>query len=171
MAGILNVDSIQNSAGTVILTPRNLQRRLIQRTTRRFFGGTWTPATNYREIPGSVINITPMYDNSLLTYTFMGPICQKGSNAHSISHWIFMANGQEYARHCRSVDHQESGAVIRWEVASWGAGRSSSMGYFARQYVDATHAVHFNSRRYIDGSDSTRAVPTWVSVEEYLPAP
>lgn len=171
MTGILTVDTLRNSANTVSITPRSLQRRIIQRTTRRFFGGTWTPGTNYREIPGSLINITPMYSNSLLTYTYMCPICQKGTNAHSISHWIFVANGQEYARHSRSVDHQESGAIIRWEIPSWGAGRSSTMGYFTRQYVDATHAVHFNSRRYIDGSDSTRSIPSWVSVEEYVPAP
>lgn len=171
MSGILTVGTLRNTANTVSISPRYLQRRLIQRTTLWFKGGIWSPGTNYREIPGSLISITPMYSNSLLTYTCMTPICQKGTAAHSISHWVFVANGQEYARHSRSVDHQESGQIMRWEIPSWGAGRSSTMGYFMRVYVDATHSIYANARRYIDGTDSTRAVPSWVSVEEYLPAP
>lgn len=169
MAGILKVDTIRNVNNTVSLTPANLQRRLVQRTTRWFKGGLWNPGNNYREIPGSLINITPLYDNSYLTYSYMCPLGHRGA-AHSITHWIFVAYGQEYARHNRSVDHQESGQTLRWEVPSWGAGRAGTMGYFTRQYADSNHSVHFNGRRYIDGSDSSRAVPSWVSVEEYLPA-
>lgn len=170
MSGILKVDTIRNTANSVNLQTTYLQRRVVQRTTRWFKGGLWNPSNQYREIPGSMINITPLYDNSYLTYTCMIPLGHRGA-AHSITHWIFYAAGNEYARHSRSVDHQESGAIHRWEVASWGAGRSGTMGYLVRQYADSNHSVHFNGRRYIDGSDSSRGVPSFIQVEEYLPAP
>jgi hypothetical protein len=170
MSGILRVDTIRNSANTVNLQTTYLQRRLVQRYTRWFQGGLWNPGNNYREIPGSLMNVTPLYDNSILTYTYMCPLGHR-QNAHSITHWTFVAAGQEYARHSRSVDHQESGAINRWEVPSWGKGRSGTMGYFVRQYGDGTHSVHYNGRRYIDGSDSSRGVPSFVQVEEYVPAP
>ena len=170
MAGILTVDTIRNVDNSVNLQTSYLQRRLVQRTTRWFKGGLWNPGNNYREIPGSLINITPTYDNSILVYTYMCPLGHRGA-AHSITHWVFVSNGQEYARHSRSVDHQESGAIHRWEVPSWGKGRSGSMGYYTRQYVDSNHSVHYNGRRYINGSDSSRGVPSFVQVEEYVPAP
>ena len=169
MSGILTVDTIRNVDNTINLQTSYLQRRLVQRTTRWFKGGLWNPGNEYKEIPGSLMNITPIYDNSFLTYTFMCPLGHR-QNAHSITHWVFVAGGQEYARHSRSVDHQESGAIHRWEVASWGKGRSGTMGYYTRQYGDGTHSVHYNGRRYIDGSDSSRGVPSFVQVEEYLPA-
>jgi len=81
-----------------------------------------------------------------------------------------MANGQEFARHSVSCDHNESGVIRRWEVPSWGAGKAAGMGYITRQYGDGTHSVHFNSQRYRDGVDSTRGVPSFVSVEEYTAA-
>lgn len=170
MSGILNVDNIRNVAGTVNLQTGFLRRRIVQRYTRWFKGALWNPGNTYYEIPGSVMNVTPLYDDSILVYTFMCPLGHR-QNAHSITHWVFVANGTEYARHSVSVDHQESGHIRRWEVPSWGKGRSGSMGYFARQYGDGTHSVHFNGRRYIDGSDSSRGVPSFVQVEEYVPAP
>jgi hypothetical protein len=169
MSGILTVDTIRNVDNTINLQTSYLQRRLVQRTTRWFKGGLWNPGNEFKEIPGSLMNITPMYDTSFLTYTFMCPLGHRGA-AHSITHWIFVAGGQEYARHSRSVDHQESGSIHRWEVASWGKGRSGTMGYYTRQYADSNHSVHYNGRRYIDGSDSSRGVPSFVQVEEYLPA-
>jgi hypothetical protein len=169
MSGILTVDTIRNVDNNINLQTSYLQRRMVQRTTRWFKGGLWNPGNEFKEIPGSLMNITPMYDNSFLTYTFMCPLGHRGA-AHSITHWIFVAGGQEYARHNRSVDHQESGSIHRWEVASWGKGRSGTMGYYTRQYADSNHSVHYNGRRYIDGSDSSRGVPSFVQVEEYLPA-
>lgn len=171
MAGVLIVDTIRNEANSISLPIPYLQRRIIQRTTRWFKGGLWNPGNTYYEIPGSYINITPMYDNSYITYTYMSPTGHRGAYAHAISHWIFMVNGGEYARHSRSVDHQESGHIHRWEIPSWGKGRSGSLGYVSRQYNDGNHCIHYNGRRYVDGSDSSRAVPAYISVEEYLPAP
>jgi hypothetical protein len=166
MTSKIQVSEIKDPQGLVSIRPEYLVRRLVQRVTRWFFGGLWNPGNNYHEIPGSQISVTPMYDNSILVYTYMCPLGHRGA-AHSITHWIFMANGQEYARHNRSVDHQESGAILRWEVPSWGAGRTGTMGYFTRQYTDSNHSVHFNGRRYIDGIDSSRSVPSHVTVEEY----
>jgi len=170
MSGILRVDSIRNPANSVGFPVTYLNRRLVQRSTQWFKGGLWNPGNQYREIPGCMMNITPLYDNSFLTYTCMIPLGHR-QNAHSITHWIFYANGNEYARHSRSVDHQESGSIHRWEDPSWGKGRAGTMGYLVRQYGDGTHSVHYNGRRYIDGADSSRGVPNFVSVEEYLPAP
>jgi hypothetical protein len=169
MSGILKVDQIRNNDQSVRIFTEQLTRRLIQRTTRWFRGGLWNPGNNYYEIPGSFINITPLYDNSFIRYTYMCPLGHRGA-AHSITHWIFMANGQEYARHSRSMDHQEEGAIHQWEVPSWGKGKSGSLGYLTRQYADSNHSVHFNGRRYTAGADSSRGEAAWVSVEEYVPA-
>lgn len=169
MTGTLIVDTVRNTANSVSLSTTNFNRRLLQRTFRWFRGGMWTPSNTWYEVPGSWLSITPIYSNSFLTYTWMCPLGHRGA-AHSISHWIFMADGKEYARHTVSIDHQEQGAIRRWEVPSWGAGRSASMGYITRQYAESNHSVHFNARRYIDGSDSNRSVPSWVSVEEYTAA-
>lgn len=169
MSSILITDTIKNSANTVVLQTPQLQRRSIQRVTRWFKGGLWNPGNTWYEIPGSMINITPFYDNSLILYSYMCPIGHVW-NAHSITHWMFMVNGKEYGRHNRSIDHQESGNIMRWEVPSWGKGVAGNMGYMGRQYGSGTHGVHFNGRRYIDGSDSSRGIPSFVSIEEYLPA-
>lgn len=146
----------------------SLVGRTAQRITRKFPGGLYNPGNVYREIPGATINITPFYDNSTFVYTLMCPLGHRGA-AHSISHWIFIVNGVEYGRHNRSVDHQESGTYQTWYVPSWGKGRSGSLGYLVRQYSDGNHSVHFNGRRYIDGSDSSRGVPNFVTVEEQMP--
>jgi hypothetical protein len=169
MTGTLLVNTIRNTANSVNLSTTNFNRRLIQRTFRWFKGGLWNPGNTYYEVPGSWLSITPVYSNSFLTYTWMCPLGHRGA-AHSITHWIFMANGQEYARHSVSIDHQEQGAIRRWEVPSWGAGKAGGMGYITRQYADSNHSVHWNGRRYVDGSDSSRGVPSWVSVEEYTAA-
>lgn len=169
MASTLRVNTINNSTGAGGFNVWAAQRRVVQRVSRWFRGGLWNPGNNYREIPGSFLSITPIYNESYLIYTYMCPLGHRGS-AHSISHWIFNADGKEYARHNRTVDHQESGAILRWEVKSWGAGRTGSMGYYTRQYADSNHSVHFNGRRYIDGSDSSRSVPSHVTIEEIFPA-
>jgi hypothetical protein len=145
---------------------------MVQRYTRWFFGGVWNPGNIYYEIPGSYINVTPLFDNSFLTYSTNAPVGHVGGwPAHTISHWVFTVNGTEWARHNRSGDHQESGHILRWEVPSWGKGRSGSMGYITRQYSNGTHGVHYNARRYLDGTSTNSPVPVYVSVEEYVPAP
>ena len=167
MTGVLKVDNIRNVGNTVNLPVSYMNRRLIQKSTKYFRGGLWNPGNTYYEIPGSLMNLTPFYDNSFIVYTYS---CPAGHvwNAHCISHWIFHINGQEYARHNKSGDHHESNSIVRWEFASPGAGRSTTMGYYARQYSSGNHGVHFNGRRYIDGSDSSRGVGAFVSVEEYI---
>ena len=45
------------------------------------------------------------------------------------------------------------------------------MGYQVRQYGDGTHSTHFNGRRWLDGNDTNRSVPSYVMVEEYVTAP
>lgn len=167
MSGILKVDTVRNVANTVNLPMTALKRRVVQRYTRWFKGGLWNPSNQYREIPGCMMNITPMYSDSIIIYTCMIPLGHRGD--HPIHHWIFYANGQEYARHGRGQNHQEEGSIHRWEVPSWGKGASGTIGYLVRQYSDSNHSVHFNGRRYIDGSDSSRGVPNYVSVEEYVP--
>lgn len=169
MSSTIITDNIRNTSGTVQLPTPYLKRRMVQRVTRWFKGGLWNPGNTWYEVPGSLINITPFYDNSLITYSYMCPLGHVW-NAHSITHWLFFVNGDEYARHNRSIDHQESGHIMKWEVPSWGKGRSGTMGYFTRQYASGSHGVHFNGRRYFDGSDSSRGIPSFVSVEEYLPA-
>lgn len=168
MPSIVYTNNLQTESANLNIPFYGLTSRTAQRITYRFPGGYHNMGNNYRQIPGSNINITPFYDNSTLVYTLMCPLGHRGA-AHSITHWIFMVNGTEYARHNRSVDHQESGTYQTWAVPSWGKGRSGTMGYIARQYGDGTHSVHFNARRYIDGSDSTRGVPNFVTVEEVLP--
>ena len=169
MVSILKVDALYNTAGNAGGNIRSYQRRVIQRVTRWWTGGIWNPGNNYYEIPGSMISITPLYSQSYLVYTYMCPLGHRGA-AHSITHWILMVDGKEYARHSRSVDHQESGSIQKWEVPSWGAGRSSSIGYVARQYSDSDHSVHFNGRRYKDGTQTDSGVAAQVTVEEVYPS-
>ena len=178
MTATLIVDRIVNSTGTVDLQTTYLRRRLVQRVYQRFHGGgnpeqggggLWNPGNEYRPIPGNSLSITPVYSNSILVYTCNAPVGHRGSS-HSISHWKFYAGGVEYARHSKSGTHMGHGHIHRWEVPSWGAGRAGMMGYQVRQYSDSNHSTHFNGRRWIDGSDSSRSVPSYVMVEEYLPA-
>lgn len=170
MSSTLIVDNIQDSASSVDIATYSLQRRLVQRIHKRFYGGMWNPGNQWRPVPGNTLSITPMYDNSILVYTCQLPRGHRGGNAHSITHYKFYAGGQEYARHSCSGEHYGHGKTERFEVASWGAGRAGSMGYFVRQYGDSTHSAHFNGRRWINGSDSSRSVPSYVMVEEYVPA-
>ena len=171
MSGIIRVNNIKNEDDSVNLSTSFFQRRLVQRYTRWFFGGVWNPGNSYFEIPGSYINVTPLYDNSLLVYSTSAPIGHVGGwNRHCISHWVFTVNGTEYARHNRSMDHIENGNILRWEVPSWGKGVASSMGYIARQYNSGNHGVHFNGRRYLNGTSVNAPVPVYVSVEEYVEA-
>lgn len=169
MSQTLIVDTIRNSDNSVSISTVNLQRRLVQRINKRFFGGMWNPGNEYRPVPGNTLSITPLYDNSILVYTCMLPHGHRAS-AHSITHYKFYAGGSEYMRHSKSGDHYANGHVHRFEVPSWGAGRAGSMGYHVRQYSDGSHCTHFNARRWIDGSDSSRAVASFVQVEEYIPA-
>lgn len=169
MAGTLIVDNIRNSAGTVNMPVTYFKRRLVQRFTKRFQGGLWNPSNTYWEIPGSFINITPMYENSYLTYSFSGPLGHiNGWSAHCITHWIFYAAGVEQCRFSRSVDHIEQNCIFKWEIASPGAGRSTSMGIYARQYSNGSHGAHFNARRYRDGGNNQEPVGSFISVEEYV---
>lgn len=177
MTATLIVDTIRNSANTVNLQTTYLRRRLVQRIYKRFIGtgfdgtyGMWNPGNEYRPIPGNTLVITPVYSDSILVYTCNGPMGHRGGSSHSITHWKFYAGGQEYARHSKSGTHFGCASTMRWEVPSWGAGRAGAMGYIVRQYGDGTHCTHFNGRRWIDGSDSNRAVPSYVMVEEYVPA-
>lgn len=164
----LLVSTIRNEANTVNMPVSYLQRRVVQRVTRWFRGGLWNPGNTYYEIPGSFINITPFYSYSRLVYTYMCPLGHR-QNVHSISHWILMAGGEEFARHNRSNNHNEAGHIHKWDIPSWGRARSGSIGYIARQYGDGTHSVHYNGRRYLDGGDASQSVPSWVSIEEYVP--
>jgi len=178
MTATLIVDNIRNAAGTVVLPVTYLRRRLVQRIYRRYHsggnpvetgGGLWNPGNEYRPIPGNTLSITPMYDNSILVYTCNGPMGHRASS-HSITHWKFYAGGQEYARHSKAGTHLGCAHTHRWEVPSWGAGRAGSMGYQVRQYNDGNHCTHFNGRRWLDGNDTSRSVPSYVMVEEYVPA-
>jgi hypothetical protein len=178
MTATLIVDNIRNSANTVNLQTTYLRRRLVQRIYARYHtggnptetgGGLWNPGNEYRPIPGNSMSITPVYDNSILVYTCHAP-CGHRQNSHSISHWKFYAGGQEYARHSKSGTHMSTAHTMRWEVPSWGAGRAGMMGYQVRQYGDGTHSTHFNGRRWLDGNDTSRSVPSYVMVEEYIPA-
>jgi len=179
MTSTLIVDTIRNAAGTVVLPVTYLRRRLVQRIYRRYHsggnptetgGGLWNTGNEYRPIPGNTLSITPMYDNSILVYTCNGPMGHRGGSSHSITHWKFYAGGQEYARHSKAGTHLGCAHTHRWEVPSWGAGRAGSMGYQVRQYGDGTHCTHFNGRRWLDGNDTSRSVPSYVMVEEYVPA-
>ena len=75
MASTLIVDTIRNGANSVNIQTTYLQRRLVQRVNRWFRGGVWNPGNTYYEIPGSFLNITPMYDNSYLLYSYRCGLC------------------------------------------------------------------------------------------------
>lgn len=169
MTAILIADNLQETASSTAYPVSYFKGRIVQRVNRWFKGGLWNPGNNYREIPGGMLNITPMYDDSILVYTYMCPLGHRGA-AHSITHWRFYVNGVEFARHNRSIDHQESSQSMRWEIPSWGRGVTGTMGYYVRQYSDSNHSVHYNGRRYYEGADSSRGVTAHTTIEEYVPA-
>jgi hypothetical protein len=179
MTATLRVNTIANSTASVSIATTYFQRRLVQRIYKRFHGGgnpteggngLWNPGNEYRPIPGNSLSITPLYSNSILVYSCNSPQGHR-QNSHSISHWKFYAGGVEYVRHTQAGTHLSCAHVHRWEVPSWGAGRAGMMGYQVRQYGDGTHSTHFNGRRWLDGNDTSRTVPSYVMVEEYVTAP
>jgi len=167
MASELKVDTIRNQGNTVNIPVSSLKRRITQRITRNYKPiGIWNPGNSYYPMPGSFLSITPMYDDSYLVYSYTCPVGHVW-NAHSISHWILMANGTEYLRFCKSNHHIENAHISKWEIPSWGAGQTGNIGFMTRNYSSGNHGVHFNGRRYIDGSDSSRSVDVFISLEEY----
>lgn len=174
MTGVLRVDTIQNSTGTVSVPVEFMRKRLIQRTQQTFKFGTWNPGNTYYQIPGSTIGITPVYDHSFIRYVLRMPITYpNGGNAHEISHWIFQAEGRwgtrEYARFCRSKDHLEDAFSQEWWISSWGAGKATTMGYVMRNYSSGSHYIATNASYWWNGGGSFRAQQSWVMAEEWLP--
>lgn len=170
MSEPLTVRELESSDGSINIQTTSLKSRLVQRFTRTFKGGTWNPANTYYEIPGSFINITPLYDNSIIIYTYTGAVAwiNAWTSNHAISHWRFYVNGKEHARHNKSARYIEENSVVKWEVPSWGAGRSGSMGYYARQYNNGNNGVYFNGRNYKDGGRSIEPVSVFISIEEIV---
>jgi hypothetical protein len=174
MTGILLVDQIQNSTGTVRVDVEFMKKRLIQRTQRVFKFGTWNPGNTYYQIPGSTIGITPVYDQSYIRYILKMPVTYpNGGNAHEISHWIFYAEGRwgnrEYARYCRSGDHMEDGFSHEWWIPSYGKGEAATMGLLMRNYSSGSHYIATNASYWWNGGGSFRAQQSWVTAEEWLP--
>jgi hypothetical protein len=174
MTGILKVDTIQNSTGTVSIPVEFMRKRLIQRTQKTFKLGTWNPGNTYYTIPGSTIGLTPVYDHSFIRYVLRMPITYpNGGNQHEISHWIFYAEGRwgnrEYARFCRSKDHLEDAFSQEWWISSWGAGKATTMGYIMRNYASGSNYIATNASCWWNGTASFRAQQSWVMAEEWLP--
>ncbi len=167
MSGRLIVDTIRNSSNSINLSSAYFSRRVLQRTVRKYENGLWNPGNTYYEIPGTWLNITPFSNSSYISYRLTTAASQRGNYAHAISHWIFMCNGREWARHCTSNDHVETGHSFKFEIPSWGAGRTGNMGFVGRQYGDGNHCIHFHGSRYRDGSDYSPPSPAQVIVEEY----
>lgn len=169
MAGILRVNSLGPTDDSFTRTPAQLYRRVVQRVHQRVknSNGNWNPGNEWYPLPGSWVEITPRYSNSKIVYCCNCPVGHVW-NTHAISHWYLIVNGKEYARFNKSCDHLDTSATTRWEIPSWGAGISSSIGFLTQNYSSGSHGVHFNSKRYQDGGGTYFNMDTFTSVEEII---
>lgn len=170
MTGILNIDTLQNEAGTVSLNTSYFQRRIIQRVSYTHRIGWWRPNNTYYWVPGANVNFRPLRGDSRVKVTFNVPTRQYGTQQHTISHWIFYRDEIEFGRHSRSGHHVENAFSQEWDLASWGEMQYARIGYKIRAYTEATHNVHLYYTQYWDGASVAHDIQGQMIVEEYTSA-
>jgi hypothetical protein len=171
MSSIIKVDTIQDENGLNSITTSSFQRRTIQRLSYTHRVGWWRPDNTYYWVPGAYIDFRPLRGDSRIKVSFTIPKRQYGNSQHSISHWIFYRDEEEYGRHSRSGHHVENSFTTEWDMPSWGANSYSRIGYKVRSYNAGSHNVHLYYSQYWDGGGSSRNLNGQAIVEEYVPAP
>lgn len=170
MTGILNIDTIQNEAGTVSLNTSYFQRRLIQRISYTHRIGWWRANNTYYWVPGANVNFRPIRGDSRIKVTFNIPTRQYGSSQHSITHWIFYKDEIEYGRHSRAGHHVENAFSQEWDIPSWGGMQYARIGYKVRSYSEAANNAHLYYTQYWDGAGADHNIQGLMIVEEYTSA-
>jgi len=168
MSGIIKATNIGTEDGIYSVPTRYISRRLIQRTSYTHRVGWWRGNNTYFWVPGAYIDFRPRRSDSRIKVSFMIPTRAYGS-AHMISHWIFYRDEVEYGRHSRGGHNVENPFVQEWDIASWGAGQYSRLGYKFRSYTEANHNAHLYLTNYWDGTAQSLHIQGQVIVEEYIP--
>lgn len=170
MSSILKVDTINDENSLYSITTSNLQRRVIQRLSYTHRVGWWRANNTYYWVPGAYVDFRPLRGDSRIRFTFTIPVRQYGGGQHTISHWIFYRDEEEYGRHSRSGHHTENSFSTEWEMPSWGANSYSRVGYKVRSYNEGTHNVHLYLTQYWDGGGNSYSLKGQATVEEYISA-
>lgn len=170
MTGILNVNALQNEAGTTTVSTSYMQRRILQRVSYVHRIGWWRANDIYYWVPGAYVDFRPVRSDSRVRLTFSIPIRQYGSAQHSITHWAFYRDEVYYGRHCRGGHHIENAFSTEWDIASWGEMQYARVGYKVRSYSEAGHNAHLYYTQYWDGGSASYDIQGQVIVEEYMPA-
>jgi hypothetical protein len=171
MSGIIKVDTIQTEDGAVSIPTSYFQRRIIQRVSYTHRVGWWRSDNTYYWVPGAYVDFRPVRSDSRIRFTYAIPTRQYGGSQHSIQHWIFYANDQEYGRFTRGGHHTENAFPNEWDLPSWGSGAYSRVGFKTRAYSDGNHNAHLYLTQYWDGGGASNQIKGQVIVEEYTPAP
>ena len=169
MTGILKVDSLQS--GTTNIAVSNMQRRIIQRINYTHRIGWWRSDNTYYWVPGGYMDFRPIRSDSRIRFTYSIPTRQRGSQQHSIQHWIFYLDDEELGRFSRGGHHTENAFPNEWDVPSWGAGTYRRAGFKVRSYSDNVHCAHLYLTQYWNGSGQSLNLPGQMIVEEYTSAP
>lgn len=161
------VDSItvDNQRTQIPLT--ELGHRVIGNYRQTYTSGQWNPTTTYAWIPGLFYDYTPVSASSRIRVRCHVPYARNSGQAHSISHWIFYANGTEIGRHSVSGNHLEDMSVYTWDFASWGT-TSGRIGYQMRSYADDNHEVRVYCTNYWEGAGGVQVCNGQFIIEEYF---
>lgn len=143
-----------------------LGHRIIKNFRQNYDSGAWNPDTNYNWVPGQYADYTPLSSSSRIRAWCHIPYVGLNT-AHSISHWIFYANGVEQGRHCVSGNHLEDMSSYVWDFASWGT-TEGRIGYQMRSHGNDSHEVRPYTTRYWDGGGSSQVCRGQFVIEEYL---
>jgi hypothetical protein len=167
MAGILNVDTIQDTSGRQVF-PAYLARRVVQRVVYVHRQGWCYPDNTYYFLPGTYVDFRPIRNDTRVRVSLSIPMMWYGS-AHHISHWVFYRDDIEYGRHTNGGHHTERASVMQWDIPTWGAGQYARVGYRVRAYASGNHSTHLFHVNYWDGGGNNWNPTGQISVEEYFP--
>lgn len=168
MTAIIQVNTIQNEAGTLSKNIQDFAHRVVQRVSYTHRNGWIRGDNTYYWMPGGYSDYTPIRSDSRIRSTWNIHTRDYGSN-HMIMHYIFYRDDVEYGRHTRGGHEIENTNSMEWDIPSWGAGQQARMGFRYRAYSDGNHNAHLFHTEWWDGGGNTNSVPGQYTITEYVP--
>jgi hypothetical protein len=168
MTSIIQVNTIQNEAGTISRPIQDFAHRTIQRVSYTHRNGWIRGDNTYYWMPGGYADFTPIRSDSRIRSHWNIHTRDYGSN-HMIMHYVFYRDDIEYGRHTRGGHEIENTNAMEWDIPSWGAGQKARMGYRYRSYSDGNHNAHLFHTEWWDGGGSGQSVPGQYTIVEYVP--
>ena len=163
----LVTDTISPDPNLAPLSLDQLRRRVIREKRFTYTGGGWRNNNTFNWVPGAFDDYTPLSASSRIRGYWTLPVARWVGAAHSISHWIFYANGVEQGKHSLSGHHLEHRATYVWDFPSWGTS-TGRIGYQMRMYAQGNHEVGVYSTQYWEGGGSNQNCFGQYYIQEYL---